>query len=349
MRRRVRTPIPSAGLSAKEMSRIGALLVLMALVGSAILKARDPRMWTWLAPAQNNSDEATQNSKSEIAPARAPSAVGEDLASIPPPGPSESSPSNVEPQKKSNDADPAEWEDAQREFQVLTDKAEYTAPEMFSYWRLMRWQLSQTDHQLLARAAKSVTFRQLFMSPDVYRGKLIRLKLRFAQAVVSQLKPSENLLELPLERIFEVQGWNDESQPYCFSLVTHQLPRGMHAGTKLSDEGEFVGYFHKLILFEDHLGKSRAAPVLIGRIVSLVPQTAPVQNETSPIWFWGTATVFLCYLVARFGLPWLFKSKPKPVASRPKLNTLGEEVPSVVDWLEELKTSEPNVPPEPRE
>ena len=147
---------------------------------AAILHARDPRMWTFLTGDTGDlAAPAVDDATRAATPSATPTADVDSKAKQQQLTHGDDPPDKPGPPTLT-DEDEAEWASAEREFQVLTDKAELMSPEMFLYWRMMGWQMAQSDSALLHRGNKHVLFRQLFESPSEYRGKLIWLKLRRA-------------------------------------------------------------------------------------------------------------------------------------------------------------------------
>ncbi len=167
-----------------------------------------------------------------------------------------------------------------RRADAVTDKTPLGKEEMPAYWRLMAWEEHQSLAALRERAAKNVTFRELWQQPDRWRGKLVELTLHLGRTKeVDELADNE----LGMKSVHEVWGWNSESQPYWFWLVCPDLPPGMPEGT-IQEEATFVGYFLKLLPYEDHQGKTLTTPLLVGRLVWHPMPASPATPRDE--WTW---------------------------------------------------------------
>jgi hypothetical protein len=63
----------------------------------------------------------------------------------------------------------------------------------------------------------------------------------------------------------------DASQPYPYIVVVPSIPREMPMGTNITQDVTFAGCFLKLWRYKSASDVDRAAPLLVGRIVSWTP------------------------------------------------------------------------------
>ncbi len=162
---------------------------------------------------------------------------------------------------------------------------------MAAYWRLMAWQEHQSTAELLEHATTNVTYNELFTRPDQWRGKLVQLRVHLQQAALA-----DNLPENPagLTSLYEVWGWNTESQPYTYWFVVPRLPPGMPSGQRILEEATFVGYFLKLLKYEDRQGVTRATPLLVGRLIWHPTPSGRLARRTSGSGFGISPASFSC-------------------------------------------------------
>jgi hypothetical protein len=240
--RQTRQRRPGTFFRGGELPRLAAMVVMLGVLLLLMNRARDPAMWRWLAP----DDHAVAQADKGI-PARAPP-VKEPAGIVPGP----------------TDLDPLERDALREELAAVTDRAPLAKVEMPAYWRLMSWTLAQPPAEMRKRADAGVTFRDLWQDPQHWRGKLIEIPLHLRRtATVGNVAQNE----LGLTVIYEVWGWNSQSQPLWYWIVVPQLPQGMPGGESIFEEATFVGYFLKLLSYEDRQGKTQSTPLLIGRLV----------------------------------------------------------------------------------
>jgi hypothetical protein len=292
--RRSRTTQPGTFFRGTELARLMTMLVMLGVLVLLFDLARDERTWRWLAP-QGGQPEAA-------ASGRAPAS---DVVAAPSvtPGPA--------------DDDPLERDAAREELQAITDKVPLGREEMPAYWRLMTWESHQSTDALRRRARKDVTYNELWQRPDQWRGKLVEIRVHLRQAIRVDDLPDN---PLGLKTIYEVCGWTSDSQPYWYWMVTPRVPPGMPLGKDIYEEATFVGYFLKLQPYEDREGKSRAMPLLIGRLI-WHPTAAPPTGASEWNWTWYLAGALVALVLARMGLRLWMRPRPadrwtKDMASR---------------------------------
>jgi hypothetical protein len=266
-------------------------------------RARDPATWRWLAPDVGNG--ATKGTAADD--------LRDDVVA---PEPAVSGPT---------DRDPLERDAAREELEAVTDKSPLAKEEMPAYWRLMAWQQHESLTELRKRARTDVTFKQLWQQPDKWRGKLVEIPVHLRQTTHVDDLPDN---ALGLKSMCEVWGWTTDSQPYSYWFVCPRLPPGMPSGANIAEEATFVGYFLKLLPYEDHEGISRATPLLIGRLV-WHPTENPLARSDEWMWPWIGGGVLAILFAARWGLTWAGR---KPDAGEARSTSVDEL--AVVDWLD---------------
>jgi hypothetical protein len=310
--RRVRDRRPSTPFRGSELTRLATLGVMLGVLALLISRARDPDTWRWLAP--DASGQSSGESKAEPPESDHDDVVASDPAAR---GPS--------------DRDPEERDAAREEFQGVTDKTPLAKEEMPAYWRLMAWQQHESLKELRGRAKKDITFKQLWQQPEKWRGQLVEIPMHLRQtATVEDLADNA----LGLKSMHEVWGWNSDSQPYWFWLVCPRLPPGMPAGGNIYEEATFVGYFLKLIPYEDHQGISRATPLLIGRLIWHPIADNPLARSDEWTWPWLVAGVLAVLFAARWGVR--LAGQRTKVRASPASPALADDQ-TVAAWLERAK------------
>jgi hypothetical protein len=203
---------------------------------------------------------------------------------------------------------------------------------MPAYWRLMAWERHQSTDELRRRARNDVTYNELWQRPDKWRGKLVEIRVHLRQAIRVDDLPDN---PLSLKTIYEVCGWNSDSQPYWYWMITPRLPPGMPLGKDLYEEATFVGYFLKLQPYEDREGRSRAMPLLIGRLI-WHPLAARPPAGGQWDWTWYLVVALAVLFVAR----WAMRLFSRGQAAGRGLNASTRHDAHQVDaWLEDAEKS----------
>lgn len=369
MRRTFDRP-PSTLFRGAELARLMTMIIMLGVIAMLMGKARDPRTWKFFVgdeesktrgpytlaqvdaeaeKEQESVERETRRTEQASTQQANPEPAAE--AAVTPPteaAPTGEAPAVVrpaqnadQPQFKPTDEDPDEKDALSEELQAITDKAPLTKEEMFAYRRMLKWSMNDTTAQMRKRAKANVRFGELFQNPDKYRGKLLDLDVHIRQAVVDDDLPQN---DLGLKRTFEVWGWNNSSQPYSYVLVSAEVPRDMPLGAGLGEEGRFVGYFLKLMSYEDHEGKRRSAPLLIGRLMwEPSPEAlAKVNAAGKTDWrWWLLAAVLLALFALRWGTRLL--AAPRPVHSslpRARRSDSEEEVVPLETWLDRAEATD---------
>jgi hypothetical protein len=307
--RRMRDRRPGGLFRGSELARLMTMVVMLGVVVLLFDRARDPGTWRWLAPdAPAEANASRQTSASEGGPAEV--AAPEPAADGP------------------TDRDPQELDAAREEFEAVTDKAPLGPEETPVYWRLLSWQQHESLAEMRRRAKKGVTFKQLWQQPDKWRGQLVEIPVHLRQTEkVDELADNA----LGLKSMYEVWGWTTDSQPYSYWFVCPQLPPGMPAGQSIYEEATFVGYFLKLLPYEDHEGVTRATPLLIGRLVWHPAAASPLARSDEWTWPWLVGGVLAVMFAVRWGVRWAAmrtKRRGKPAPA-----TRVDEM-AVAQWLD---------------
>ncbi|MCE9525855.1 MAG: hypothetical protein K8R36_07355 [Planctomycetales bacterium] len=120
------------------------------------------------------------------------------------------------------DLSPEEQAMAEEEFSLVTDRKELSLNEMAPYWRLFRWTWAQSfaDLEKRAQPQRGVLFKQLYETPEKYRGKPIILQLHVKQIVKWDAPENRGNFKF----IYEIWGATDQSVSYPYG--PRPLPSG---------------------------------------------------------------------------------------------------------------------------
>lgn len=258
--------------------------MMLVVVGMLIVQTRKASMWRWAA----NLDDEPQTAQPSSTPDEANEEPddGDRFIETLVTGP--------------NDQQPFERSQAEYQFQAITDKAPNSAEEMPTYWRLMRWSMTESFDDLWARANKDRYFTHLGQQPEKHRGELIGMNISLRRAIRHPQETKENTAGI--KQVYEAWGVTDESRTGLYCVLFYDLPPQLPVKPNIQERAQFVGYFMKLISYEDALGKTRWAPLLIGRLrmKENSAQFAQRQRESEARalpWLLGGAVVLFVGLV----------------------------------------------------
>ncbi|MEK6258741.1 MAG: hypothetical protein AABP62_08975 [Planctomycetota bacterium] len=195
-----------------------------------------------------------------------------------------------------NDTQALEESQAENLFQAVTDKAPLAAEEMPSYWRLMRWSMTQTFDELWERARKDRYLTHFAEAPQKHRGELVGLKLSLRRT--ASFEAGKN--SAGAKTVYEAWGVTDESRGNFYCLVFYDKPPELPIHPDVHEEAQFVGYFHKLLTYQDPLDKTRWAPLLIGRVKWRENPARVALQRTRHVWsywLWGSLAVVAVVVV----------------------------------------------------
>lgn len=279
-------------MSGKPRAQLFSMITLLIIVGLIYVRARDPQTWRWLAQ-DAAADDAEQEPRAKSTRANSSQAEAPGAEHSPAPQPRAARPSEVVVAGPT-DLDPEELEGAARQFPALSDKSPLSPSEMPAYWRLMKWARAQTFDELTGRALRDVPFTQLWEQPDKYRGKPLRLRLHIKR--ILEYDAPQN--PAGVERTYEAWGWTEDSKSYPYVVVFSELPPGMKTGSDVQEEGVFVGYFLKTMSYVA-FDKTRAAPLLIGRLRGIDRPRTQKAGSGNDLWYWGAGLGLALLIGAR--------------------------------------------------
>jgi hypothetical protein len=191
-------------------------------------------------------------------------------------------------------------------------------------------------------ARRDVTFAHLWWAaknePDKYRGELIYLK-----GYVRSLRPydaadNEFLNPTGIKTLYQAELFTDDSRPNPYVVIVPEVAAGTPTGANISENVTFAGFLLHLWVYRAADERDRAAPLLIGRMLSWTP-TPLVQRTTYLSTY--LAGGFVLLLVTISGALWLLNRRsscapvagPSPSSDTSALTDLAR--------LEKLDLSEP--------
>lgn len=189
-----------------------------------------------------------------------------------------------------NDLQALEETQAEHLFQAVTDKVPLAAEEMPAYWRLMRWSMTQKFDDLWERSHKDLYLTHLAEAPQKHRGELVGLKLSLRRSA-SFVAPQNSA---GAKTVYEAWGVTDESRGNFYCLVFYDKPPELPIHPDIHEEARFVGYFLKLLAYQDPMDKTRWAPLLVGRLRwAENPARVALQRSRHvwSYWLWGSLAV----------------------------------------------------------
>ena len=182
-----------------------------------------------------------------------------------------------------NDRQAFEETQAKELFQAVTDKAPLAGEEMPSYWRLMRWSMTESFDELWERAHKDRYLTHFAQAPQKHRGELVGLKLSLRRTVSFEAEKNS----AGAKTVYEAWGVTNESRGNFYCLVFYDKPPELPIQPDVHEEAEFVGYFLKLLPYQDAMDKTRLAPLLIGRVRWRENPTRVALQQSRDVWsYW---------------------------------------------------------------
>ena len=291
-------PVPPL-FSRRDLFRLASMVTLLTLIGLTIYQTRQ----------EKRDDTAPLATKSEAA-------FVETLVSGP------------------NDLQALQATEATEQFQAVSDKTPLTAEEMPSYWRLMRWSMTQTFDELWERAHQDRYLTHLGQTPEKHRGELIALKLSLRRSASFEAPKNS----AGVKTVYEAWGVTDESRGNFYCLVFYDKPPELAIKPNIHEEATFVGYFLKQFTYEDAMGVKRWAPLLIGRLhwrENLARTALRRQHNDGYLWQW----LIVAVAVVVFGVAWKWT---RPSGSQSLDATALPDHAAIERWLED---GAPEAPP----
>ncbi len=307
----------------RELVRLMTMLVMLLVVALLMLRRASLRRgvgWrrtTWRTKVELTRCRPAASLNRRLWRVTAAKPVVDTKVAAPPSGPT--------------DEDDEERAAAIEEFQAVSDGELAIQPEdMFAYRRVWSWVLNQSLEQMRARSRPAPPLNDLMQEPAVHRGELVRLKLNIRRV----LKYDKQDERIGVKTVYELWGWNDNTQGWLYVVVTPELPPGMHVGEEQGVAVTLYGYFFNVLGYEAAGAKPQdrplKAPLFIGRLATRdVPVQKPRSDFDSQFIWIALGVLFVGYLGLRF---WL--RRPRGLIVPPISPSKGREA---NDWLEDAE------------
>jgi hypothetical protein len=206
------------------------------------------------------------------------------------------------------------------------------------YYHLITLAATAPADLLERNARRDVTFAKLWNDPEKYRGELVYLKgyLRGLRPV----KPTDERYFNPvqLETLYDGYLVTEDSRPNSFVVVVPRVADGMPTSMNIIENVSFAGYFFKLWSYEAADGSARAAPLLVGQIVSWTP--APRYEQAGQLsTFLAAAFILLVVMVG--GAIWVMNRRSSPPASLAATSTMDATAREGLAELEKIEIPDP--------
>jgi len=181
----------------------------------------------------------------------------------------------------------------------VLDKTEELAKR--PYYHLVTVAAGATNELLERNARTDIRFAELWQHPERHRGELVYLK-GYLRGLVPR-KAIDNGFFNPtrVETLYEGYLFTDDSRPNPYVIVVPNVAPGMPVGGNISESVTFAGYFLKLWRYDAADGTDRAAPLLIGRLISWTPR--PRGEKTTQLSGY-LAAAFILLVLSAAGAIW---------------------------------------------
>lgn len=174
------------------------------------------------------------------------------------------------------------------------------------YYHLLTLAATARAELLAEHARTDITYERLWKDPEKYRGELVYLK-GYLRGVQSWLATDNRFFNpAQLDDMYDGYLITQDSRPNPFVIVVPRLPDGMPAGSNISENVTFAGYFFKLWNYPATDGTIRSAPLLVGQIVSWTP--APRYEGAAQLSTF-LATAFILLIVSIGGAIWIMNRR----------------------------------------
>lgn len=179
---------------------------------------------------------------------------------------------------------------------------------LMSFPQLQELAIEYRKARIAAHDSKAATekkfspFVDLFLHPEVYRGKPVVLRGTLRKLVKYDPGPNDE----GLTTVYEGWLYSADSQNNPTVVVFTQKPEGMPLGGDLVEEVVVAGYFFKMYGYEAQ-DQPRKAPMLLAGEIEWIP---PIQKTTLiiPVWAYGIAGLVAVWIM--LGL-WTFRSEKR--------------------------------------
>lgn len=172
-------------------------------------------------------------------------------------------------------ADDAPFALDRRLLEGLLDKTSGIPP--LPYYHLVSI-AAQTPPDVLVEHAlpeSEITFAHLWTEPEQHRGKLIYLKGHLRGLKRFDTTTNKELNRSGVATLYQGDMFTPAAHPKPYIIIVPSVPEGMPLGANLAENVTFAGFFLKLWRYKSADDIDRAAPLMIGRMITWTPAPRP--------------------------------------------------------------------------
>jgi hypothetical protein len=229
-------------------------------------------------------------------------------------------------------------------FMVVRDKQPMSFHDGAAYAKLLARARSTPPAELAEQARHNLFFTHLWENPERYRGVPVHLDGTALRVLSYEVNPELS----PKGQLNEAWVITEESGHNPYVVVFEDMPPGFPSGAHLSERVTFDGYFLKLMAYRTVDDKTRAAPLLVGRLRWFPHEESRPGAATGMKSLWWTIlplAALTLYTLFRwvFQLPRLIRGPFAPTQTTHPLGTPTEEIApeALSQWLEQASETEP--------
>ncbi len=212
---------------------------------------------------------------------------------------------------------------------VVRDDCPLNPEDNPAYYRLLDLANQQAPNELTDAAKKFTatrkdltklpTFVDMIRNPKAYRGKPVRLKGHVLQTL--EFDALEN--EFGIKKLYESTLFTEDSQSHPATIVFLEKPENLPIGGELIDRVTVSGYFLKVYWYPSSDDRTRKAPLILAKTVSVRPVPSASTGLEGPVVYGAIGIVFAVLIL---GLILVQRSDRKRVLAAQK-KRLDENVP----------------------
>jgi hypothetical protein len=148
-----------------------------------------------------------------------------------------------------------------------------------------------------------ITFAHLMREPIRYRGQLVTLKGHLRTLKRFEASENEKLNSSGVKVLYQGDLFTNAAHPNPYVVIMPSVPDGLPLGLNISEDVTFTGFFFKLWRYKAADDLDRAAPVLIGQLMSWTPAPSPEAGRDEAT-YW--TLVALLAVLASGVVAWIF-------------------------------------------
>lgn len=237
-------------------------------------------------------DEPVANpANTEPAPAEAqPAAITSDAQAAPEPPAAEQAAPAIEPEPDAETLN--DW------LSVIVDNSMgLQNRELPAY----RYYINKINHlsydELKAGAVISPPFKYFHREAQKHRGEKVDIDVNIRRVEKVELTDAD---KFEVKHLYEIWGWNQESQAWLYVFVTTELPPGFQEGKHVNFHSRFAGYFFKLQGYRAANAAKGNDPLVAPLLIGKFSENIPVPKSKTPF---GMGQIFLlifCLVLVMF-------------------------------------------------